>query len=100
MDYKAHITRPENQVNNMDITQLSRIEKYEIMVERLASLGIYIRLYSNSLQNIQHPDGEHTYRKDATKAQKLLEDDKKLPQDLLDRLAYYKPIIDKIINEE
>lgn len=57
MDYKAHITRPENQVNNMDITQLSRIEKYEIMVERLASLGIYIRLYSNSLQNIQHPDG-------------------------------------------
>lgn len=26
MDYKAHITRPENQVNNMDITQLSRIE--------------------------------------------------------------------------
>lgn len=26
MDYKAHITRPEDQVNNMDITQISRID--------------------------------------------------------------------------
>lgn len=26
MDYNAHITRPEDQVNNMDITQISRID--------------------------------------------------------------------------
>lgn len=44
--------------------------------------------------------GEHNYRKDATEAQKLIEADKEIPQDLLDRLTYYKPIIDKIINEE
>lgn len=94
---KANINVPK--LNTKKLNKKEN-EKYEIMVERLASLGIYIRLYSNSLQNIQHPDGEHTYRKDATEAQKLLEDDKKLPQDLLDRLAYYKPIIDKIINEE
>lgn len=75
-------------------------EKYEAMVTKLASLGINIRLYSSSLQNIQHPDGEHTYRKDATEAQRLLEKGQELPQDLLDRLAYYKPIIDKELNEE
>ena len=42
----------------------------------------------------------NTYRKDATEAQRLLESEQELPQDLLDRLAYYKTIIDKALNEE
>lgn len=69
--------------------------KYEAMLSKLSELGIHIRVYSSSLQNIQHPDGIHTYRKDAREAQRLLENDQELPQELLDRLAYYKPIIDK-----
>lgn len=106
MDYKAHITRPEDQAN-ITVPQLNtpniskeENEKYEAVIKKLADLGIHIRVYSSLSQNIQHPDGEHTYRKDATEAQRLLEDNKELPQDLLDRLAYYKPIIDKALNEE
>lgn len=89
---KANITVP--QLNTPNISKEEN-ERYEAMVQKLADLGIHIRVYSSLSQNIQHPDGKHTYRKDATEAQRLLESGQELPQDLLDRLAYYKPIIDK-----
>lgn len=41
----------------------------------------------------------HT-KKDAYEAQRLLENDKEILQELLNRLAYYKPIIDKALNEK
>lgn len=94
---KANITVP--QLNTPNISKEEN-EKYEAMIKKLADLGIHIRVYSSLSQNIQHPDGEHTYKKDATEAQKLIESEQELPQDLLDRLAYYKPIIDKALNEE
>lgn len=91
-DTKANITVPK-----LNTPKLSKEEneKYESVIKKLADLGIHIRVYNSLSQNIQHPDGEHTYRKDATEAQRLLEDNKELPQDILDRLAYYKTIMDK-----
>lgn len=77
-------------------------DKYEEMLKKLENLGIYIRVYCDAtgIFKLKHPDGIHTYKKDAAEAQKLLENNQELPQDLLDRLAYYKPIIDKELNEE
>lgn len=92
IDYEA--------ITQARVTEAEENEKYEAMVKKLADLGIHIRVYSSLSQNIQHPDGEHTYKKDATEAQRLIESEQELPQDLLDRLAYYKPIIDKALNEE
>ena len=69
-------------------------------VKYLESLGVYFSLYIERFDFPVHPDGIHTYLKDSHEAKKLVEEDKELPQDLLDRLAYYKPIIDKALNEE
>ena len=89
---KANIHVPK--FNAPSISEEENV-KYESMLNRLADLGIHIRVYSSLSQNIHHPDGVHTYRKDATEAQRLLENNQELSQDLLDRLAYYKPIIEK-----
>ena len=96
------MSRKKTQMNKLNTPKTSREqnEKYEAMLAKLESLGIHIRVYSDVFQNIKHPDGKHTYRADASEAQRLLKDDKDLPQDLLDRLAYYKPIIDQQLKEE
>lgn len=93
---RANIHIPK--LNTSTLTEEQNI-KYEAMLNKLADLGIHIRVYSNSSQNIQHPDNMHTYRKDAREAQRLLENNQELPQDLLDRLAYYKPIIEQQLEE-
>lgn len=91
-------------VPKLNIQKFSKEEndKYETIVAKLASLGIYIRVYCDidNVFTLKHPDGIHTYKKDAYEAQRLLENDKEIPQELLDRLAYYKPIIDKALNEK
>lgn len=58
MNYKAHITRPEDQVNNMDITQISRIDTAKFFesdnLKELNSLlidickHIFIEAYNNN----------------------------------------------------
>lgn len=69
-------------------------------VKYLESLGVYFSLYIERFEFPVHPDGVHTYLKDSHEAKELVKADKELPQDLLDRLAYYKPIMDKALNEE
>ena len=93
---KANINIPK--LNTPNISNEESV-KYEAILEKLADLGVHIRVYTGLSQNIQHPDGMHTYRKDASEAQRLLESDQELPQDLLDRLAYYKPIIEQQLQE-
>ncbi len=107
MDYNAHITRPEDQVNikipplaYKDNRTEDEIEESNNKIQYLESLEVYFSLYIENFKFPVHPDGIHTYLKDSRKAKELVEADKELPQDLLDRLAYYKTIIDKALNEE
>lgn len=73
-----------------------QIAKREKQHDLLRKLGVYVALYTDgSIKFPGHPDGIHNYLADAHEAQKLVESEQELPQDLLDRLAYYKPIMDK-----
>lgn len=81
---------PENKLTDEQIAK--REEQHDI----LRKLGVYVALYTDGSINFPgHPDGIHNYLADADEAQNLVENNKELPQDLLDRLAYYKPIMDK-----
>lgn len=86
---------------NIPETSKEELEKRNKMDRYLASLGVYTYLYTsdNSL-DIEYIDGKHNYRQDYVEAILLAKKDKKLPQDLLDRLAYYKPIIDARLKED
>ena len=68
-----------------------------VKTEQLSDL--YVGLYAEGIQFPTHPDGIHGYLTDAYEAKELIMSGKDLPQDLLDRLAYYKPIIDKQLKE-
>ncbi len=73
-----------------------QIVKREKQHDLLRKLGVYVTLYTDdSIKFPGHPDGIHNYIADSLEAQKLVESEQELPQDLLDRLAYYKPIMDK-----
>lgn len=65
----------------------------------LRQLGVYVALYTEGIEWPGHPDGIHNYLSDSIKAQQLIDNDQELPQDLLDRLAYYKPIIEQQLEE-
>lgn len=82
-------------ISEDDIRKRTEISEY------LRTLGIYNSLYTNKsgLYNLKHSDGIHRYMDDALDAQTLLENDEELPQDLLDRLVYYKPIVDKMLED-
>lgn len=68
-------------------------------IQYLESLGVYISLYTDGFEFPVHPDGIHTYSKDSHLAKELVFEDKELPQDLLERLAYYKPIMDEALKK-
>lgn len=91
---RAKITKPYKL--NIPRTSKEGIKKRNKRDEYLESLGVYTSLYTsdNSL-NIEYTDGKHTYRQDSLEAILLVKDNQELPQDLLDRLAYYKPIIEQ-----
>lgn len=66
----------------------------------LRNLGVYVELYSDTSKLlVYYKDTEYNYISDSTEAQKLVMCNKPLPQELLDRLAYYKPIVDKILDK-
>lgn len=67
--------------------------------KKLRDLGVYVAMYTDCIEWPGYPDGVHNYLGDSIEAQKLIENDQELPQDLLDRLAYYKPIVDKQLKE-
>lgn len=77
-----------------------KINHYPVVGELFNSVRVYTSLYTsgNSL-NIEYTDGKHTYRQDSLEATMIVRAGQELPQDLLDRLAYYKPIIDKQLQE-
>lgn len=56
-------------------------------------------MYTDDIEWPVHLDGLHNYLGDSLEAQQLIENDQELPQDILDRLEYYKPIIDKQLEE-
>lgn len=85
---------------NTPRTSKEDIEKRNKRNKYLESLGVYTSLYtSDSSLNIEYIDGKHNYRQDSIEAIMLVREGQELPQDLLDRLAYYKPIIDKQLEE-
>ena len=85
-------TAPQNKDDILTEEQKRIIsEKHKTLREP----GVYIALYTDDFIWPGHLDGIHNYREDATEAQKLIENNQELPQDLLDRLAYYKPIIEQ-----
>ena len=94
----AKITKPYKL--NIPRTSKKDIKKRNKRDEYLESLGVYTSLYTsdNSL-NIEYTDGKHTYRQDSLEATMIVRDGQELPQDLLDRLAYYKPIIEQQLEE-
>lgn len=67
----------------------------EAYILKLQQLGVYVATYDRGLYYPEHPDGIHNYMKDSREAIKLVYANKELPQDLVDRLMYYKPIIDE-----
>lgn len=96
---KAKVTK--NYKLNIPRTSKEDIKNRNERDEYLASLGVYTSLYtSDSSLNIEYIDGKHNYREDYIEATMLVRDNQELPQDLLDRLAYYKPIIDKQLEED
>lgn len=85
---------------NIPETSKEEVEKRNKRDKYLASLGVYTYLYtSDDSLNIEYTDGKHTYMQDYIEAVLLVKNDKELPQDLLDRLAYYKPIIDERLKD-
>ena len=89
-------TAPQNKDDILTEEQKRIIsEKHKTLRE----IGVYIALYTDDFIWPGHPDGVHNYREDATEVQKLIENNQELPQDLLDRLAYYKPIIEQQLEE-
>ena len=89
-------TAPQNKDDILTEEQKRIIsEKHKTLRE----LGVYIALYTDDFIWPGHLDGIHNYREDATEAQKLIENNQELPQDLLDRLVYYKPIIEQQLQE-
>lgn len=85
--------------NKEDILTEEQKHIIEKKHKALREIGVYVAMYTDGIEWPGHPDGIHNYREDATEAQHLIENDQELPQDLLDRLAYYKPIIDKQLEE-
>ena len=63
----------------------------------LRQYGVYVVCYTDKEQaDIIHPDGIHNYWQDSCTAQRLvLVEDKELPEDLKERLLYYKNIMDE-----
>lgn len=91
---RAKITKPYKL--NIPRTSKNDIKKRNKRDEYLESLGVYTS--DNSL-NIEYTDGKHTYRQDSLEATMIVRAGQELPQDLLDRLAYYKPIIEQQLQE-
>lgn len=91
---KANISIPKLNISRTSKEDIEKRNKY------LKSLGVYTSLYtSDSSLNIEYIDGKHNYRQDSIEAIMLVRGGQELPQELLDRLAYYKPIIDKQLEE-
>ena len=68
---------------------------YEDKVEFLTTLGVDIRCYRKNTETLKHPDGIHNYNQDSALALNLvLTKNEELPNDLKERLLYYKSIID------
>lgn len=88
-----------NIVNNKETPTEKEVQIREDRYNKLRSIGVYIGLYAEGIQFPTHPDGIHGYLTDAYEAKELIMSGKDLPQELLDRLAYYKPIIDKQLEE-
>jgi hypothetical protein len=65
----------------------------------LRSLGVYVRLYTNGLIYPEHPDGVHNYYKDSAEATNLVMNNKIIPEDLKERLLYYKPIMEEQLEQ-
>jgi len=71
--------------------------EYNSKIQLLKKYGIDISLYTNNMiSNVEHPDGIHNYRQDSyTAMQLVLKENKELPDNLKERLLYYKSIMDK-----
>lgn len=71
-------------------------EEYNRKIDILLQYGVNIAVYDSGDETMIHPDGIHNYRKDSALAKKLLlRDNKELPDDLKERLLYYKDIMEK-----
>jgi hypothetical protein len=67
--------------------------------ERLVNLGVQLSLYvspNTGFKFPEHPDGIHNYINDTELAEKLVDDNKEFPEDLVQRFKYYKEYFDKI----
>jgi hypothetical protein len=76
------------------LTEQQKIEIKE-REKYLRSLGVYIRLYAEEIEYPEYIDGIHNYISDSTLARKLVEQGKEIPDDLKERLLYYKPIMEE-----
>jgi hypothetical protein len=90
---QAHFNIPK--IDKVPIS-VEENQKYEQMITKLESLGVYVRLYRSGIFNVKHPDNIHTYRGDGSEARRLLEEGKELPEDLLKRLDYYKKYYEEL----
>lgn len=72
-----------------------QIKERKIRLELLRELGVHTALYTDgSIKFPNHPDGIHTYLEDSDAAIRLImnEGKKELPEDLKERLLYYKSL--------
>lgn len=62
-------------------------------IELLRQYGVHTALYTDgSITYPEHPDGIHYYIKDASDAREIVMAGKELPEDLKERLLYYKSL--------
>ena len=82
-----HVPNKYEQLNEEQINERNRRE------DILEQYGVYTALYTDgSIKFPEHPDGIHYYIKDASEARKLVMAGKNLPEDLKERLLYYKSL--------
>ena len=84
---------PRVKLNERDIVSAEEKEIRRIRHEQLKELGVYVALYvDESFQFPEHPDGIHNYIEDANLAEKLIMSGAQIPDDLKERLLFYKSL--------
>lgn len=79
--------------NIEELTDEEKIDRTK-KEEYLEKYGVNIYSYTNGIELPRHPDGIHCYAVDSYEAYKLvMNENKDLPEDLKERLLYYKKIM-------
>jgi hypothetical protein len=86
---------PKVPVDPRCVKTQEEMDEYNRKVDMLYEYGVNIYLYTDGTEILpEHPDGIHNYWRDSSLAIKLvLRENKELPEDLKERLLYYKEIM-------